>query len=680
MRVLLVAPPLTDPATPYPSICYLAGFLDSLGVQTDLADASLALMLRLFTPRGLDAVRNEILSRGNAESAVLDPRESAFLRDFQWYADTVETAVGCLRHTDSASTRPNLERDYFPPAMKTERATQAGAGISRAGRPREQSQQEHRNRLAAMQVRLRSTFASPGDLVRSRASVVLHDLARVIRAGCDPEFRLQSYAEQLSNDLATFEPIRDRLERHPSVIDRLIDEIAAELSAASEPEVVGLTVPFPGALLGALRIARCLKALNPGVHIVLGGGWVNTTLRHLTDPGIFDYVDFITLDDGERPLQCVLELLQGQRGEVALLRTFVRRAGRVIYLDGAAECDVPFAKTGYPTYRGLPLRQYFTYSARILRHDLDRTRWNKLTLAHGCYWKKCAFCDTTLDYIARYEPATVDMTVERIRRLVAETGDRGFHFVDEAMPPALMRRLAERLIDEELGITWWGNVRFDEAIAQIAPLLSRAGCRTLTGGLEVASDRLLTLMQKGVSLEQVVRVTSALSRAGVTVHAYLIYGFPTQTVQETIDALEYVRQLFEADCLHSVMWHRFVLTASSPIATRPEQFGIRLPPAPRNPFSNYVLQYEEPGAANHDQFRQGLKDTAAAYMSGLGLDRPVHTWFAGELPPTTLAPDCVRQHLARADAITKTSGLARFRTAINHQGLTTPLIEVHEPE
>lgn len=59
-------------------------------------------MLRLFTPEGLDAVRQEILSRRDAEGFVRGPRVSSFLRDFQWYTDTVETAVGCLQRANFA--------------------------------------------------------------------------------------------------------------------------------------------------------------------------------------------------------------------------------------------------------------------------------------------------------------------------------------------------------------------------------------------------------------------------------------------------------------------------------------------------------------------------------------------------------------------------------------------------
>jgi radical SAM superfamily enzyme YgiQ (UPF0313 family) len=118
-------------------------------------------------------------------------------------------------------------------------------------------------------------------------------------------------------------------------------------------------------------------------------------------------------------------------------------------------------------------------------------RWNKLTVAHGCYWKKCSFCDVTLDYIGRYDAAAADVLVDRIEAMIAETGQTGFHLVDEAAPPAGLRALAERLLARR-DITWWGNIRFEKTFTpELCQLLARSGCVAVSGGLEVASDRLL---------------------------------------------------------------------------------------------------------------------------------------------------------------------------------------------
>src|SRR5438876_6126108 len=375
-------------------------------------------------------------------------------------------------------------------------------------------------------------------------------------------------------------------------------------------------------------MARTIRAAAPTARPILGGGWVTTELRSLRAPRIFDYFDYVTLDDGGRPLLNLLIRLRGR--QAALVRTYVRKGTEVVLDNDPTQHDIPQRDTGIPTYDGLPLGQYVSVMEMLnpMHRFWSDGRWNKITLAHGCYWKKCAFCDVSLDYIGRYDRPGEDIVMQRIRALIAETDETGFHLVDEAAPPAGMRALAKRLIDEKLSITWWGNIRFEKAFTpELCRLLAAAGCVAVSGGLEVASDRLLELMQKGVTVEQVARVTRAFSDAGIMVHAYLMYGFPTETAQDTIDALERVRQLFAAGCIQSAYWHRFSATAHSPIGLNPEPYGITLQSPGDVRFAHNDLAFEDPTGTDHDYLGSGLRKAIYNYMHGVGLDVDVREWF-----------------------------------------------------
>ena len=168
----------------------------------------------------------------------------------------------------------------------------------------------------------------------------------------------------------------------------------------------------------------------------------------------------MTLDAGERPLLALLEHLAGKRSQSRLVRTFLRSDGEVRYVN-FAEPDVPFEEVGTPTWDGLPLDRYL--SLLDLLNPMHRLwsdgRWNKLTVAHGCYWKKCSFCDVSLDYISRYDAASAETLLDRIEAVVAETGQTGFHFVDEAAPPKSLKALAAEIQRRGTVISWWGNVR-----------------------------------------------------------------------------------------------------------------------------------------------------------------------------------------------------------------------------
>ena len=645
---------MTQLNTPYPATAYLTGFLRQrveLAGELEVfqADAALELFLRLFSRTGLARVAAALgRPRRGAPESVLH-----FLARADRYLETIDPVVRFLQGRDPSLALRIVGRAFLPegPRFAALHASEDGAAGAEPGAGADAPGDDP----------LAWAFGALGTADRAKhlASLYIDDLADLVREGIDPEFELARYGERLAASAPSFDPLREALEGEPSVVDQLLDALAADLVARHRPDLIGLTVPFPGNLYGALRIARAAKAIAPAIRVVLGGGYVNTELRSLADPRLFDYADFLTLDDGEAPLLALLAHLRDPK--IPLLRTLVRRDGVVRLQTDLAQRDIPQREAGTPTYAGLPLDRYVSLLEMLnpMHRLWSDGRWNKLTIAHGCYWKQCAFCDVSLDYIARYERTPADRLVDRIEALVAETGETGFHFVDEAAPPAGLEALAAKLIERGVSITWWGNVRFEKAFTpERARLLARSGCVAISGGLEVASDRLLALMKKGVTVEQVARVTRAFADAGIMVHAYLMYGFPTQTAQETIDSLERVRQLFAEGCIQSAFWHRFTATAHSPIGRSPEQYGIELiPPAlSTSPlFARNDLAFVDPTGCDHDFYAEGLRTALYNYMHGMGLEEDVRSWFpaargrrrAGAVPATTVDPELIRRALRR---------------------------------
>ena len=628
MHCLLVTPPMIQLNTPYPATAYLTGFLRQHVAALDLtvsqADASIALFLRLYSAPLVARMAEELRERASA----MQPRRRAampaaiahFLAHADRYIDTVEPVIRFLQRRDPTLALRIVGRSLLPEGP----------------------------RFAAVDdAPLHEAFGSLGTTEQARylASLYVDDLADAWRIGIDPRFELARYGEKLASSAPTFDPLHEALTGEPTLVDSALDDITRGLMQVQHPDVVGITAPFPGNVYGAFRMAQVIRAVSPGTKLVLGGGWVNTELRALTEPRVFDYFDHVTLDDGERPL---LNLLQRWAGrDTPLVRTYSRRGGKVVYEHDATQPDFAQRDTGIPTYDGLPLQDYVSVLEMLnpMHRFWSDGRWNKLTLAHGCYWKKCTFCDVSLDYIGRYDRPGTDIVMQRIRSLVEETGETGFHLVDEAAPPAGMRALAKQLIDEKLSITWWGNIRFEKSFTpELTSLLAQSGCVAVSGGLEVASDRLLQLMKKGVTVEQVARVTRAFTEAGILVHAYLMYGFPTETTQETVDALERVRQLFAAGCIHSAYWHRFSATAHSPIGLDPAAYGITLKPPPVITFAHNDLPFEDPVGTDHDLLGAGLRKALYNYMHGVGLDLDVREWFEGSKVPRTTVPRTLVEH------------------------------------
>jgi len=628
MRVLSLIPPMTQLNTPYPSTAYLTGFLRSRGVAAVQEDLALALVLRLFSRAGLLAVRECIHALPVKRRS---PRVQAFDRSFERYLATMEVAVAFLQGRDPSIGHRIGSRNFLPEGSRFE-ALDAYVDAD-GGDP------------------LAWAFGALGvqDRARHFATLYLNDIADVLREAVDPRFEFVRYAESLAQSQASFDPLAQALAEPLNLIDRVLRDLSLEAVARHAPHVVLVSAPFPGNVYGALRIAQAIKRHDPAIITVLGGGFVNTELRELKEPRVFDYFDYVTLDDGERPVLALLEHLRGERPQQQLVRTFLRTAEGVRFID-AAEPDIPVAEAGTPTWDGLPLDRYLSLLDMLnpMHRLWSDARWNKLTVAHGCYWKKCSFCDTSLDYISRYEAVAAETLVDRIETIIAETGQTGFHFVDEAAPPKALKALAEELARRRREISWWGNIRFEKSYTPaLCAQFADSGCIAVSGGLEVASDRLLTLMQKGVSVEQVARVTHAFADAGILVHAYLMYGFPTQTVQDTVDALEYVRQLFAAGCIQSGFFHRFACSVHSPVGRDPAQYGVTLKPLPAGLFAKNDVGFIDPAGVDHAALGTALNKALYNYMHGLGLDQEVRSWFAGRVPRTTVPRHFVARALER---------------------------------
>jgi hypothetical protein len=612
-NILLITPPLTQLNTPYPATAYLKGFLKPQGYAVTQADFGIELVLRLFSKKGLTDIFDAI-EQGAYE---LSDNSLRILRLKRHYLHTVEPVIRFLQNKDLTLAQQISYSRYLPEASRFDQVEDVDWA-----------------------------FGSMGitDRARYLATLYLEDLGDLIKETVCPHFGFSKYAEKLALSATSFDPLEEALQQEPGLVDNLLLELLEDKILEVNPDIVGFTVPFPGNLYGALRLAQRIKQKYPHIRTAMGGGYPNTELRSLKEQRIFKYIDFITLDDGEGPWLKLLEYLQGKRQSDFLQRTFMLQDGKVDFINGCLDKDIPHEEVGTPDYSDLKLQDYLSVIDVInpMHRLWSDGRWNKLTVAHGCYWKKCSFCDITLDYINRYDVAPATLLVDRIEQIIAQTGQTGFHFVDEAAPPAPLRDMAIELIRRGVKISWWGNIRFEKTFTpDLCRLLAESGCIAVSGGLEVASDRLLTLMQKGVSINQVARVTDAFTQAGIMVHAYLMYGFPTQTAQETIDSLEVVRQLFINNVIQSGYWHRFSMTAHSPVGKHPEEYGVVKVGPPEGDFANNDLWHEDPKGTDHSLFSEGLSKALYNYMHGVALEEPLSFWFDFKVPRVTLKQNLI---------------------------------------
>lgn len=611
--VFLITPPFTQLNTPYPATAYLKGFLNTKNISSFQADLGIEVTVALFSKEGLQ----KLFAQLDPLKTDLSPNAARIVALREDYIQKIDSVILFLQGKNPTLAHLICKRDFLPEASRFEQTNDLNWAFGNMGTQ---------------------------DMAKYIATMFLEDISDFIKECIDPHFGFSRYAEKLGRSANSFDELYKALHQPYTYLDNILIEILKERMEALQPKMIAVSVPFPGNLYTAFRCAQWVKQNYPDVKTTMGGGFANTELRSLFDKRVFEFFDFITLDDGEAPIENLIAHIEGRKNVNELKRTFTIVDNELVYINNKSSADYKQGEVGTPDYSDFFLDKYI--SAIEVINPMHRLwsdgRWNKLTMAHGCYWGKCTFCDISLDYIKLYEPVAASLLCDRMEEMIAQTGESGFHFVDEAAPPALMRALAIEIIRRKLTVSWWTNVRFEKSFTRdLCLLLKASGCIAVSGGLEVASDRLLQLIDKGITVSQVAKVNKHFTDAGIMVHAYLMYGFPTQTAQETIDSLEMVRQLFKTGVLQSAFWHLFTMTAHSPVGLNPEKYKVKRKTALVGTFANNDIEHIDPTGADHELFSFGLKKSLFNYMHGLCLDDALQKWFDFSVPRTTVPPEYI---------------------------------------
>jgi radical SAM superfamily enzyme YgiQ (UPF0313 family) len=648
MRAMLLQPPFVQLNAPYPAVYFLETFLRSRGVDASSFDHSIALYRSIFSREGLSRIFRDAADSPAAREPpdTESRRQLARFSSYRYlYLQWVDEIVSFLSGGNPGFAHRLAQAAEFPRGQRAEAFLEASGG--RVG---------------------------PDD-ARALATRILEDLGDFISFTLDPEFGTVRYGERLARAVKDFDVI-ERALPHAYLMNSFYRPLlrAFFASAAGGADLVLVTIPFPGCLPGALVAAREARAaLGAQTRIVFGGGYVSTELRSLTDAKVFDYCDYLSFDAGYGSLASILDVEAGASKEV-LYRTMYRDPEGHVRSAGIGPAGFAAAETvpsgGYyqveqralaevfPDYRSVDFGAYLGVvdSDNPMHRLWSDTPWLKYRLAHGCYWKRCTFCDTELEYVARYVPAELSALASAADAASSRVGIYGIHFVDEALPIAKLLQFArlnrERSAAGARPFHFWGNVRFDASwTADRCELLAASGLVAVSGGVEIATERGLEMTDKGFDFRGLVRALVAMKRAGLLVHAYLIYGFPGQKERDIIDSAETVRQLFASGLVDSAFWHRFILGRHSRMyaewkaGNRP---ALR-PVDPGGTFADNDLGFE--GEELFDRFSAPLESALDAWMDGRELDRPAVSWFekSAAKQQRTRAADYVERLIAQTE-------------------------------
>jgi radical SAM superfamily enzyme YgiQ (UPF0313 family) len=621
MRAMLIQPPFVQLNAPYPAVYFLESFIRSRGMDASAFDHSIALYRSIFSREGLARIFRDAADSPAAREPPDTETRRQLARYFSYrdlYLQWVDEIVDFLSGGNHGFAHRLAQAAEFPRGQRAEDFLDASGG--RVG---------------------------PDD-ARALATRILEDLGDFVSFTLDPEFATVRYGERLARAVKEFDTVERALSgaylMHAFYRPLLRTFFASAEPAgridAGTPDLVLVTIPFPGCLPGALVAAQEARAaFGARTRIVFGGGYVSTELRSVKEGKVFDYCDYLSFDAGYGSLASILEVESGAPKE-SLYRTMYRDAEGRVRTAGFGVTG-PFHQLEqhalaevFPDYRGVDFTAYLSVvdSDNPMHRLWSDTPWLKYRLAHGCYWKRCTFCDTELDYVARYVPAELSTLAAAADAASSRTGIYGIHFVDEAVPVAKLLQFArinrERSAAGARPFHFWGNVRFDTSwTADRCELLAASGLVAVSGGVEIATEKGLEMTDKGFDFSGLVRTLVAMKRAGLLVHAYLIYGYPGQKERDVVDSAEAVRQLFASGLVDSAFWHRFILGRHSRMyaewkaGTRP---SLR-PIDPGGTFADNDLGFE--GENLFDRFSAPLESALDAWMEGSELDRPAASWF-----------------------------------------------------
>jgi len=352
-------------------------------------------------------------------------------------------------------------------------------------------------------------------------------------------------AEEIARDA---EPARDPFHAY---FTKLCERLRAEGAG-----LVGISVAFPGQIQPAYALARVLRAHLPGVHVTVGGPALTQILIRLSGE---------RLEEALGPFHSAVVY----EGEIALLDMAQKLArgedpaanGRVI--RGTTIEDLSLLPP--PDFDGLPLDRYLAPEL-VLPYDPTR----------GCYWGVCTFCHYGLAEVgtARYRERPVEAVLDHLEALSRRHGAGVFYLSQDVFSPRVAAQIARGIRERGLGIRWGTDMRPERSLTpERCEELVAGGALSTALGVESASPRVLSLIDKGIPEGDVRTVIQNLSRAGVAVEAMCFSDFPTETYREAMETVRFVRGV-EGD-LSLFILGRFDLTHGSLVAQKPGDFGIR---------------------------------------------------------------------------------------------------------
>ena len=324
-------------------------------------------------------------------------------------------------------------------------------------------------------------------------------------------------------------------------------------------DYIGISINSSSQIVAGLTLANILKQ-HTKAYINIGGNHFGRVADALEKhPEFFElFCNSVLVEEGEIP---VIELAKHVDGKIPIEEVpnlVYLKDGKVRYNKIVEPRKLNELKT--PSLDGYNLSQYFAPEI-VMPFPSSR----------GCYWRKCSFCDH--DFGMYYNIKDIDKLINEIKTIKEKYNITKFEFIDEAISPAYMEAMSKRFIEENLNIEFFCDARLEDGFTkEVCELAYKAGLRMVLWGFESGSKKIMKLINKGINVDNRLKILKTARDAGIYNFAFIFFGFPAETKRSALKTINIICK--NTDIINSYGKSVFTMGKHTKLRATPEKYGV----------------------------------------------------------------------------------------------------------
>lgn len=339
----------------------------------------------------------------------------------------------------------------------------------------------------------------------------------------------QPYGRKRDADLEAFKRYQASLY---DVGGRFWQELGQAMHA-QRPDVIGIHMKTASFRSG-INLATLAKRNDPRVKVIVGGPHPSMLPEEVLKHEVFDYA---VLHEGEIAMVNLVNALAAGREPVGVKGIAYRDAsGQVVRTPGQPAIQDLDAELPFPDRDSLLSKEQYLPDS----YGISFT-------SRGCPFE-CIYCDSPKFWGRKVRYRSPGNIAAELTEIHGKYGTRYVKFYDDTWTLNQKRgvEVCEAMIQAGLpakGVTWQCTTRADCLSDDLVKAMKAAGCAMANIGLETASDRLLKVVKKGETKEEIAAGVRMLQRHGIAVNLYVMMGLPTETEADVEETMAFAKAL-----------------------------------------------------------------------------------------------------------------------------------------